>query len=1428
MALLLVAMVTLTIMLPMGAFATTDDVSAGDAVSQVEPGAGTDIATEPSDTPEGTGDALTTAGAGEEGLVSPSLEYAVSLYGADGSLLSLQSAEAGKLMAEPEDPAASADSRFVGWFEQDAEEPFEFGETLVTGELRLYARFEAAGESTDGNGGEDANPPSGEDKLETSDETQPEQPDESEEESDTHTVTFIVDGETWHSAEVQNETLVALPADPAGDAPFVGWFTEDGAPFNKKQLITEDLTLTAKFGDENVLVTYLDTDGSVLEVLEGEIGQPAPETSRTVTLGMGQSFSHWALAGESEAFTGNLTENITLVPVLNDIVLAVFVTGGSEINPQSGPSTGFTVEEPTEIPSRNGYSFTGWYADEDGTETFDFNTPITATTFIYAGWETAETGYTVNIWVEKANRAGTPIPGDNGAYDLQYTAAATGTTGDEVNLDDTAARAVASGAIQSVKELLTYSTFQKSETKTLSSNGDTVVNVYFKRTEFTFNFDVAKNTANQIVNGEIFTSTGSKGSTYSLTVKVEQDVTDLWPTSVVFQNANNQLVNWSGYYGNNASRVSFSYISVAFSSTNLSGENPRVTSFGSLNYDITKVMRTAVTIVPQTTTDAYTEVRYYWTELSAAELEQYEADGATGTLNGAEVREWNSGSHATYGGIRYYKLTVKSQVNYQSSNPASSASGWPGRDIEGFETIGAAGKGYTCQTTNFQKVEAINDGQKKNNVARNYIINYYMPRKNNTLTLVTAGGNLVDPDGTFAGTGGTYTATVRYGEEIDSLLPEVVQDKYIFDGWYTDAARTELYTGGTMPSSNLTLYSKLTGTEVTVTYSDGETVAVRTYEYGHVLTAHDLAGTLYEGAVDGTFVDGRGTFGGWYYEVGSGAARATVAFPLGLELTRESYLLTARFNPGSYLVTFVSDNGSGNAEIDRQEVKAGALNTLARSGHTALVPEAREGYAFKGWSTTDGGRVDFNTATRITENTTVYAVWEQLKITLTFDGNGGTISSDPTEFTLFYGESANDGGVTVPGAGDLTREGYTFTGWTTEAGGGTEFDPAAALKADTTVYARWEQIKVNLTFDANGGTTTPDPMRLTLLYGESVSGNNLAVPGAETVTRAGYAFTGWTTEAEGGTEFDFATILKTDTTVYAQWEQLEVTLTFEGNGGTVTPDPTQYTLLYGESVSGNNLAVPGADAVTREKYTFTGWYTEAEGGTEFDFATALETDTTVYAHWSANTTTTPTNPKPDPDPDPDPDPILPAVDPDPDPDPAPVLPIVTEPEGETLEVFPNDPVAQAQIDAQTGNPVADIADGNVPAGSLGVQGAWSLLSLMMAVAGVVISIPLAITLFRRKKRDEAVDENGRAIPAEGEEQPEEKRRSRLLKVLAIVAGLLAAILFLILDNLSLPMVFINQWTLWVAIPFIAQLALTVIQFFAKRKVDDDNEAEAEA
>lgn len=130
-------------------------------------------------------------------------------------------------------------------------------------------------------------------------------------------------------------------------------------------------------------------------------------------------------------------------------------------------------------------------------------------------------------------------------------------------------------------------------------------------------------------------------------------------------------------------------------------------------------------------------------------------------------------------------------------------------------------------------------------------------------------------------------------------------------------------------------------------------------------------------------------------------------------------------------------------------------------------------------------------------------------------------------------------------------------------------------------------------------------------------------------SRSGYTFSGWYTKTTGGTKFDFNTEITSDITLYAHWSASSGGGSGGGgSSGSTTPSVTYYTvtfdLNYGETgvyqtkqvAKGGTASAPATPS--RSGYTFDGWYTAASGGIRFDFSTAITSDLTLYAHWSAS------------------------------------------------------------------------------------------------------------------------------------------------------------------------------------------------------------------
>ena len=82
-----------------------------------------------------------------------------------------------------------------------------------------------------------------------------------------------------------------------------------------------------------------------------------------------------------------------------------------------------------------------------------------------------------------------------------------------------------------------------------------------------------------------------------------------------------------------------------------------------------------------------------------------------------------------------------------------------------------------------------------------------------------------------------------------------------------------------------------------------------------------------------------------------------------------------------------------------------------------------------------------------------------VSFTVTFNANSASSGTAPGAMTTASGSS-----ITLPGAGNLSRTGYTFGGWNTNnAGTGTNYSAGTSYRvnANVTLYARWTQTAQN-------------------------------------------------------------------------------------------------------------------------------------------------------------------------------------------------------------------------------------------------------------------------------------------------------------------------------------------------------------------------------
>ena len=177
---------------------------------------------------------------------------------------------------------------------------------------------------------------------------------------------------------------------------------------------------------------------------------------------------------------------------------------------------------------------------------------------------------------------------------------------------------------------------------------------------------------------------------------------------------------------------------------------------------------------------------------------------------------------------------------------------------------------------------------------------------------------------------------------------------------------------------------------------------------------------------------------------------------------------------------------------------------------------------------------------------------------------------------------------------DPIRTGYEFVNWYSDENLTQEFSFETYPAQDITIYAKWQGVPSTISFDSNGGDSLSDLVQNT--------GTQVTLP---TPVRTGYSFIGWFESALLQTEFQSSLMPAGTTTIYAKWEPLNYTITYNSLGGSVV-EATNHD--FGESI------VLAADP-TKTDNLFGGWFLDETLNTPFNYLTMPASDLTLYAKW---------------------------------------------------------------------------------------------------------------------------------------------------------------------------------------------------------------------
>ena len=229
-----------------------------------------------------------------------------------------------------------------------------------------------------------------------------------------YTVTFNAYGgfPTPDEQHVKSGEKAVLPVEPTLKGyTFAFWYLgedeQNATAYDFNTPVTENITLTAKWNINKYTVTFNSYGGSKVDPQVVEYGLYAQEPEEPTLKGF--TFAYWYLDDENEAYdfdTTPITEDITLTAKweINKFKVTFDTDGGEPIPDDQFVEWGLFVEEPTTEPTKTGYTFDGWYL---GDEKYDFSAAVEQNITLTAKWEAKKAN--VHLMIFKSGDLSKPI-----------------------------------------------------------------------------------------------------------------------------------------------------------------------------------------------------------------------------------------------------------------------------------------------------------------------------------------------------------------------------------------------------------------------------------------------------------------------------------------------------------------------------------------------------------------------------------------------------------------------------------------------------------------------------------------------------------------------------------------------------------------------------------------------------------------------------------------------------------------------------------------------------------------------------------------------------------------------------------------------------------------------------------------------------------
>ena len=335
------------------------------------------------------------------------------------------------------------------------------------------------------------------------------------------------------------------------------------------------------------------------------------------------------------------------------------------------------------------------------------------------------------------------------------------------------------------------------------------------------------------------------------------------------------------------------------------------------------------------------------------------------------------------------------------------------------------------------------------------------------------------------------------------------------------------------------------------------------------------------------------TFSGW----AMGSTSGTVHKAGSTVSLTESTTMVALWDAVMYTVTYdYATNGGSSATKPSDTVQSGSEADLS-------VTATKAGWEFVGWNTDKNATTKLSSYT-VTGDVNLYAIYKKSYIANFYSKNN--VLQETKTVELY--NTATSARLTMPTISAYT--GWTALGWRDDTtAGDLEYNASSniTISSDKTYYGVYKRT-LTLSYNVNGGASTPSAQTATQYYNAAGNKSNHSFTLADSITYAGYRFSGWALGSASGTAYNAgdSVTISDDTTMYALWDAVMYTVVYDyaTNGGSSVTKPS-VTIQSGSKA---DLSV----TATKSGWKFVGWNTDKNATTALPEYTVTG-DVTLYA-----------------------------------------------------------------------------------------------------------------------------------------------------------------------------------------------------------------------